>query len=93
MDRFWQGRTNFGNQNQSGRATFAAKNSPGGTIFAAKIGLPGPVLGGTDFTVTHHLLLATIVCKPLGLARIATSFCKFLFSFSVHADIPPYKTL
>ncbi len=43
LDRFWQGRTNFGNQNQSG-----------GTIFAAKIGPPGPVLWGTDFAVTGH---------------------------------------
>ncbi len=41
VDRFWQGRTNFGNQNQSG-----------GTIFAAIIGPPGPILGGTDFAVT-----------------------------------------
>ncbi len=40
-DRFWQGRTNYGNQNQSG-----------GTTFAAKTGPPGLILGGTDFAVT-----------------------------------------
>ncbi len=68
MDRFWQGRTNFG----SPGGHFCCQNQSGGTI-AAKIAPLGPVLGGTDFAVWLWLLLSPLQsCSDLKRASLST---------------------